>query len=423
LDVLASLRNEGDSNSPRKVISSELIHAKQLYGFYEDVHLADLKGDTVASSNPESIGKLNVADRQYFQKSVQGQIVVSEVLKSRTTGNPIVVVAVPVKDGETVRGVIYGVLDLSWFSTKFIANIKILQTGYAFLYDEKGVFIAHPDRTKILQTKLTDFPWGQQMQQMRNGKLAYHFEGINKSSVFRASDSLHWGFVATAPDAELNAPVYHMGRINLLLAGAALLVGVLVMVFTARSIMRPIHDLAGQLSAGADQTTDAAGQVSTASQSLAEGSSEQAAALQETSASLEELSSMTQSNAKNAEKANELARQARTAADKGTADMQTMTKAMDAIRVSSDETAKIIKTIDEIAFQTNILALNAAVEAARAGEAGMGFAVVAEEVRNLAQRTQRRKPLTRSKVRSRAPLKAWKSAPRSQRRSRTLPRR
>jgi methyl-accepting chemotaxis protein len=110
------------------------------------------------------------------------------------------------------------------------------------------------------------------------------------------------------------------------------------------------------------------------------------------------MSSMTKRNAENAQKANDLAKQARQAADKGAADMQTMNAAMEALQVSSDDIAKIIKTIDEIAFQTNILALNAAVEAARAGEAGMGFAVVADEVRNLAQRSAQAAKETAAKI-------------------------
>ena len=186
--------------------------------------------------------------------------------------------------------------------------------------------------------------------------------------------------------------------IVLSVTGAGILVGICFAWLVTRSVNHRITDVAGRLAAESDKAVVSAAQVADASHLMAGGATEQAAALEETSASLHEMSAMTTRNSENAQNAKSLANQARTTADAGAADMEQMKSAMGAIKGSSVEIAKIIKTIDEIAFQTNILALNAAVEAARAGEAGLGFAVVAEEVRNLAQRSAQAAKETADKI-------------------------
>ncbi len=185
-----------------------------------------------------------------------------------------------------------------------------------------------------------------------------------------------------------------LGLCLVVLIGSTVLAAWLV----RQKVVRPIKSSADRLADTFGATEAAVHSINQISQSLAEGASVQAASLEETGASLEEMASMTKRNAENAGQAKALASETRQAADAGSADMQSMNQAMEEIKAASSNIANIIKTIDEIAFQTNILALNAAVEAARAGEAGMGFAVVADEVRNLAQRSAQAAKETSAKI-------------------------
>ncbi len=315
-------------------------------------------------------------------------------------------------DGSVVGISYFGVpMESATALRQSIMDVKVGQTGYIYVLDSQGNYVISHKGTRdgenimqardangvyFIQEMITKakaapgsiveqfYPWqnqGESQARMKVARLVY----------FAPWD---WVIGAGSYEDEILAAeqaitrISHQSLVMILITSAlALVLAGLLWFAIANRLGRQLGGLADNLGHASSQVGSSASEVAAASQQMAAGASEQAASLQQIAASLEEISAGTNQTAGNAGNTDEESTSAADAARKGVAAMQHLSSVIDEIKKSSDETARILKTIDEIAFQTNLLALNAAVEAARAGEAGKGFAVVAEEVRNLAQRS------------------------------------
>ncbi|MCP4573072.1 MAG: hypothetical protein GY838_12015 [bacterium] len=302
----------------------------------------------------------------------------------------------PIRSGDKVVGVAGVDVTLDMLSD-MVTDIRIGGSGKLTILASDLTIVAHPDAARAGKPFAEFAAWSaQHMGDLESGR---PFETVGREEaggekalqvvcpIQLGDTDLTWRVVASVPEDEVLAEAHRIRNLALGIGCAGVLLLMVVVYFIARSISSPVGHIAGDLRSGAEQVRAAAGQVAETGQQMAEGASEQAAALEQIASSLTQMTAMTQRNAGDAREATGLMEETSQGVEQGRSDMTAMTTAIDEIQESAVETAKILKTIDEIAFQTNLLALNAAVEAARAGEAGKGFAVVAEEVRNLAQRS------------------------------------
>lgn len=219
----------------------QLTKLKDDYKFYEDIHLTNQKGGVIVSSNPESIDKINVSGHQYFQKALAGEVFLSDVVKSKSSGSPVFMISSPVIEKDKTVGVLVGVVNLNAFTRSSIDSIKIGKSGHAYIYDEKGVVVAHPDKAQLFKLNMKEFDFGREMMSKKEGLITYTWEGEEKIVAFKSNKATGWTVGVGAVTSEIFAPLRKIGALSIAITiSVAVFLSLALWIMSGRFIIRPI---------------------------------------------------------------------------------------------------------------------------------------------------------------------------------------
>lgn len=446
-----ALKGSFVGKAARKSANVLMIELKEDYKFYADISLVDLKGNIIGGSNPNTIDKVNVGDRGYFKEALKGNENFSQVIKSKDTGDPIFAIAAPVVEKETVVGVLIGTIDINILSSKFIDPIKIGKSGYAYMFNNKGIIIAHPDKSNIMKLDVNTLSFGKDLMANKNGTVEYFWKGSDKIVALKNSPELDWTIGVNSISDEIFAPVASLGRVNLIIAIIVVVIaGLVIFVITSymsrsinevvagledaaegegdltkrlevasrdevgslakwfnifvEKIQGIIADIAGnskklnnasnslldvskEMSEGADNMSDKASTVAAAAEEMSSNMTSVAAAAEESSANINMVSSAAEEMNATINEIAQNTEKTKLTSSQAVTQTKKASNNIGKLSKAAQDIGKVVETITDISEQTNLLALNATIEAARAGEAGKGFAVVASEIKSLAQQT------------------------------------
>lgn len=347
-----------------------------------------------------SVGKLkDSAIGEVWRKVLEtGKNVFVDMQYYEPVGEPVMFYGAPIKEDNQIKGVVVAMLNSAKINS--IANNEqgLGETGEIILFAQDGLMRSDSRRSKThsiknsfenpqnaIKTDLAKRIFSGEVATTKATTYLGNYAYVSFSTISFFGNK--WAMILEVDVNEILKPLYDLRNIAILMGIIFLIIIFIIAFWLSNFISTPIVSAVKIISDGNAQIVSASTEIASSASALADGATKQASGIEEVSATIEQSSTINIHNAQNSKEADTLAKEANISASKGNAKVEALMEKMSAISTSSDKIAKIIKTIDEIAFQTNLLALNAAVEAARAGEHGLGFAVVAEEVKTLANRS------------------------------------